>query len=84
MQRDPQILHLWAKKIRKIGMHEFAAAFLEAGAPLGVLGAQILYLGQPLLRSAMPDEHLLALAQMLEEPTSVRRFAAYLREENAA
>lgn len=57
-----------------------AAAFLDATAPLSYLGAQMVYLGGPYLKASMTSEQVQALADLLEDPDELKRFAAYLRE----
>ena len=61
-------------------MNELAATTLEAAGPLNLLGAQLVYIGQPLLSSAMPDDQLDALTRMLEDSSCTRDFVSYLRE----
>jgi hypothetical protein len=48
---------------------------------LTVLGAQILYLGGPLLRPTLTDMQRDALAGMLEDRDETLAFTAFLREE---
>ncbi|NLG72322.1 MAG: hypothetical protein GX495_09810 [Chloroflexi bacterium] len=76
-----QIWLVWAENLRRWGIGEWVAAALEAAGPLTVLGAQCVYLGQPLLRLAVPDYHLNVLAQTLEEPSQSQAFVSLLREE---
>ena len=63
-------------------MQEWTAAFLEAAGPLTVLGAQVIYLTQPFLRSTIPDGHLDTLARLLEEPELKKAFITDLRRED--
>jgi len=67
----------WAESLRRLKLDGLASWFLEAGAPLTVLGAQALYIGQPFLAGGKFD----SLAQMLEEDEEAQAFARYLREE---
>lgn len=53
---------------------------LEAMGPLSVLGAQAVYIGQPLLRLAFAGEYLEALTQLLEDNQRQRAFVSLLRE----
>ncbi|MEW5872403.1 MAG: hypothetical protein AB1894_24275 [Chloroflexota bacterium] len=53
---------------------------LEAAGPLAILGAQAVYMGQPILGLALPKGHLEAVARMLEEPESTQAFVELLRE----
>jgi len=58
------------------------ATLLEATGPLNLLGAQVVYLGQPLLKQVLPEDQLDALADMLENPKQTRAFTDYLRKKN--
>jgi hypothetical protein len=49
-----------------------------------LLGAQAVYVGQPVLKVAIPQGHLDALVNLLEDPTQTRAFITYLREETAS
>ena len=62
-------------------MGDLVATILEAAGPLAVFGAQCLYLGQPFLKYSLPEGHLRALANLLEDPTETKVFADFLREE---
>lgn len=80
MNVDPQIWQIWAKNLHRWGVGDWVASFLEASGPLTLVGAQALYLSQPLLGLFLPEVHLKALANLLEEPTQSESFAALLRE----
>ena len=58
------------------------AALLEATGPLNLLGAQAVYLGQPLFNLILPDGHSEALANVLENPEETRAFTEFLRHRN--
>ena len=73
----------WIDQIHKWGIGEFTATFLEASEPLNLLAAQILFMGQPLLKGTRAEDDLLALAHMLEDPDETISFAANLREEKS-
>lgn len=57
------------------------ASLLEAAGPLTVLGAQIIFLGEPLLGPAVPQNRIDALVKLFEEPEATRSFIEYLRED---
>ena len=82
MFSDHHIWDKWAKNLHRWGVGEFVASFIEAAGPLTLIGAQAIYITQPILDFAIPKDHLDALASMLHEPERARRFAAYLREGN--
>ena len=67
----------WAETLRRFKLDGFASWLLDAGAPLTVLGAQALYLGQPFLSG----DKFNALAHMLEEDSETQAFVRYLRRE---
>lgn len=78
---DENIFKSWAQRLRQWGLHQFAAAFLEASGPLNLVGAQLVYLSQPVLSSVFPNQQLQALAALLEEPDITNAFIHSLREE---
>ena len=69
----------WAESLRRMKLDGLASWLLEAGAPLTVLGAQALYIGQPFLGGKQWN----AFAHMLEEEDEVQAFARYLRGEDS-
>jgi hypothetical protein len=80
MNEDRHIWRDWARFLHRWGMSEWTASFLEAAGPLNLLGAQLVYLGQPILSSAMSDDHLNALTRVLEDSSCTQDFVLYLRE----
>ncbi|RPI89765.1 MAG: hypothetical protein EHM40_20030 [Chloroflexi bacterium] len=78
MQPRPEWSH-WAETLRRFKLDGLASWLLEAGAPLTMLGAQALYIGQPFLGG----KELSSFAHMLEEDEEVQAFARYLRGEEA-
>jgi hypothetical protein len=71
----------WVDSLRRIGLGNLAAWVLEAAGPLTALGAQIVYLGSPLLRPGLTNQKLDSLAELLEDSDKMKAFTAYLREE---
>jgi hypothetical protein len=80
MQSDRQIWQAWAAKLQLLGAVSFVAAFLDAGGPLNVIFAQLVYMSQPFLQWFVPRSQLDAAARLLEEPEGVRAFVQFLRE----
>jgi hypothetical protein len=68
----------WATFLKKWGMEGFAVWLLEAGAPLAPVGAQLLYMGQPLFGSPT-RAGFGALASMLEDGEQAEEFVAFLK-----
>jgi hypothetical protein len=64
--------------LRRQGLAELAAWALEAAGPLNLLGAQMLYIGQPFV-STSTGQGLRALAHLLEQEDEARVFAALLK-----
>lgn len=70
----------WAERLRRWGLSDWAASFLEASGPMTWFGAQAVYIGQPVLRMVFSDANLIALAGLLENPEQVQAFSKFLRE----
>jgi hypothetical protein len=81
MNTDQHIWRVWASFLQRWGVEDMLVALLEAAGPLNILGAQVVYLGQPLMGRALPKDHLDALSRVLEDTSQMRAFVAYLREE---
>lgn len=80
MYPDQDIWRVWARILHGWGIKDLVASFLEAAGPLTIVGAQVVYFGQPLLNIAMPEYHVEALARLLEDKKQTRAFLTYLRE----
>jgi hypothetical protein len=72
----------WTESLRRLGLDGFAALFLEAGGPLHILGAQLLYMGQPFV-TAQASEGIRALANLLEQEDEAQAFAAVLKGQQS-
>jgi hypothetical protein len=70
----------WAQTLRRYQLHELTAALLEAGSPLALLGAQVLYFSRGLIE----NDQLTALAVTLERGDEARAFASFLVKEGAS
>jgi hypothetical protein len=82
LQPEPhKNLQRWADLLQGWGVHQVAAALLEAAGPLNLVGAQLVYLSQPVLNSLVDDDSLSSLAGMLEEPDQTKTFIQILRED---
>lgn len=82
MSADHPFWEIWAKTLRRWGIHGLAVSLLEAAGPLTMLGAQLIYLGQPFLRSIVSSNQIDALATMLDNPVETQQFIVFLRESS--
>ncbi|HKJ27580.1 MAG TPA: hypothetical protein VJ965_08080 [Anaerolineales bacterium] len=82
LQPDKQEkMQRWAEQLKDRGLHQVAATLLEAAGPLNIVGAQLVYLSQPVLNGFLDDRSLSSLAWMLEEPAQTKSFIQTLRED---
>lgn len=73
----------WIAKLHTWNLHRVTAAVLEGLRPLHIVGAQLLYLGQPVLSTFLPRKTTTDLAQLLEDPESTQHFVDMLRTYEA-
>ena len=76
----PYIWNSWADTIHRWGAQDVVATLLEALGPLNLVGAQVVYLGQPLLDLLLPKEQVNAFASLLDNPEETRAFTHLLRD----
>ncbi len=69
-------------ELKQRGLTNALALLLDIMEPLGVLGAQILWIAQPTAGLFGGREMVAGLAQMLEQPNGVERLRALLDEES--
>ncbi len=81
MMEEPHIWRVWARRLQDWGLRRFAAWLIEATGPLHLIGAQLVYLGQPVLSLLLPGEHAQGLARALEQPQQAQALIQFLREE---
>ena len=72
----------WTESLRRMGLDGFAAWLLEAGGPVNILGAQLLYIGQP-FATRQAGGGIRALANLLEQEDEARAFAALLKGQSS-
>jgi len=80
VQKDQQIWRIWANFLQQWGVESWVASILEAFGPLAIMGAQAIYISQPLLSHVLPEDHLEALARMFEDTQQAQAFVEFLRE----
>lgn len=81
MESDQHLQHVWTDRFHRWGIAEWSAVFLETAGPLTILGAQAVYIAQPLLNWLIPNKHLDFAARLLEEPDKLSQFITLLREK---
>lgn len=81
MDTNHHIWRVWTISLHRWGLQNLVASFLEAAGPLAMIGAQVVYVSQPILDSIVPAGHLRALAGVLEDDSQRHAFVACLREE---
>jgi hypothetical protein len=81
LTQNPQIWQVWFDRLQHWGLNELVATLLEALGPLNLLGAQVVYIGQPFIQQIVPDGHLSALASVLENPDETRALISVLRQQ---
>ncbi len=81
MNSNQKIWQTWVDVLHRWGLDTLVTSFLEATGPLHILGAQLVYLGQPLFAHMLPNEHLKALADTLEDPEHMQAFTTLLGQK---
>ena len=80
MKQNLQIWHNWADNLNRWGVKDLTVTILEALGPLSLLGAQLVYVGQPFIDSFFPKGYLESLANLFENPQEKQEFIAFLRQ----
>ncbi len=70
----------WIQALYKLRLQTFAAAFLEALGPVNLLGAQLVYLSQPILSPFISQDKSQDFARILEDPSETEIFIKALRD----
>ncbi len=78
MNSHQKIWQTWVDILQRWGVDSLVTSILESTGPLHLLGAQAVYIGQPLFAHLVPSEHLEALADVLEDPEKMHAFTALL------
>ena len=79
MDKNHHIWRIWVKTLHRWGVENLVASLLEAAGPLTIIGAQAVYIGQPILNGIVPDGHLLVLTGVLEDDDQRDAFVSYIR-----
>ena len=83
MDTNHHIWRVWANALHRWGIQNLVASFLEAAGPFSLIGAQVIYVGQPILRGILPARHLSAMTNMLEDDSQREEFVMLLLEETS-
>ena len=82
MKQNSQIWQIWAENLNRWGVKDLTVSILEALGPLSLLGAQLVYVGQPFLDPFFPKGYLDVLANLFEDPQETQAFIAVLRQSD--
>ncbi|MBT3321017.1 MAG: hypothetical protein HN392_01905 [Anaerolineae bacterium] len=77
MQRPSVAWTRWSDTLTRYKIKSLVAWFLEVGEPLNIVGAQILYFGEPLLGGGRFND----IARFLENEEERRAFISFLRKD---
>jgi hypothetical protein len=80
MDKNHHIWRIWGKTLHRWGLNDLLASFVEAAGPLSIIGAQLIYISQPILDGIVPDQHLTEITIVLENDDRRAEFVNYLRE----
>ena len=80
MNTNQHIWRTWVDIIHRWGLQNLLASLIEGLGPLTIIGAQLVYIGKPMLNGVLPGDHMQALSELLEDRDEATRFVAYLRE----
>lgn len=76
-----QFWPLWVQKLQHSPFKGFVLTFLEGSGPFKLILAQVMLAGLPFLNASV-SWHWQAAAEMLENDSESREFAALLHEES--
>jgi hypothetical protein len=71
---------VWVARLQNWKLDGFVAWLLEAGAPLTLLSAQVIYFANPFFTG----KHAQMVAEMLEEDGETRAFIDFLRQQETS
>jgi hypothetical protein len=69
----------WIKTLSKLRLQNLTATILEALGPINLLGAQLVYLTEPVLSPFISNNQSQDFARMLEDPAETALFIEALR-----
>jgi hypothetical protein len=69
----------WIQTLYNLRLQNFTATFLEALGPVNILGAQLVYLSQPVLSPFISPDQSRDFAKILEDPSETALFIEALR-----
>lgn len=77
----PEVMQSWADRLHQWRLNQLTAVLLEAGGPLKLIGAQLIFISQPLFSGLLSSGRLDLLAEILEDSEQTTTFIRFLREE---
>jgi hypothetical protein len=70
----------WVAFLNKRGLGGLVASLLDAASPLALPGAQLIFIGEPVLSSFMAGAKIDAVTDLLEDNTAYQGFIAALKK----
>jgi hypothetical protein len=78
--KNQKIQEKWIKTLHKMRLDSLMVTILEALGPLNILGAQLVYLTQPVLSTFIDEDQSQYFAKILEDPSETTSFINALRK----
>ena len=67
----------WSARLHALGLGGLVSVVLDAAEPFGPVGAQLLWVSQPVANLLLPSDEVDGLARLLDDPAGM----AWLRSE---
>jgi hypothetical protein len=68
----------WSARLRALGLDGLVGVLLDATEPISPLGAQLLWVAQPVVSLIMPSDEVDGLARVLDDPAGMAWLRAAL------
>lgn len=75
------VFQRWRERLQQAGLTPLADLCLQIAEPLSPIGAQLLWIAQPTLGLVMDRDKVAAWAQELEDPQTIARIRATLKDD---
>jgi hypothetical protein len=82
MDADQKVWENWAELLTRKGFGNTVLELLDFIEPIGIFGAQLLYVFQPVINLIYPKNNSTSLAHLLEDSQRLQLFKEILRHED--